>query len=116
MFTIEYYELPNGDKPVKIFINGLDLKMRAKAFGRIELLEEHGNTLREPYSKAMGDGIFELRIDFAGDITRIFFFFMIGRKAVLTNDIIKKEEKTPQNALDLAKKYKTDYERKHSNE
>jgi len=114
MFIIEYYELPNGDKPVEIFIDGLDTKMRAKAFGRIELLEEYGNTLREPYSKAMGDGVFELRIDFAGDITRIFFFFMIGRKVILTNGIVKKEEKTPQNALDLAKKYKADYEGKHN--
>ena len=35
--------------------------MRAKLVGLLELLEEKGNHLREPYSKSIGDGIFEIR-------------------------------------------------------
>ena len=31
MFDIEFYELPNGDKPVEKFMIGLDKKMRVKA-------------------------------------------------------------------------------------
>ena len=110
MIDAEYYDLPNGDMPAKMFIDDQNEKMQRKIFGRIELLEENGNTLREPYSKQLGDGIFELRIDFAGDIARIFFFFFIGKKAILTNGIIKKKEKTPRGALALAKKYKKEYE------
>ena len=49
MFEIEYYELPNGEKPVKQFINGLDMKMRVKALSSIDILAASGNTLREPY-------------------------------------------------------------------
>ena len=69
MFTIELYELPNGKKPVAEFIKSLDTKMRVKSIDSISILEEFGTKLREPYSKALGDGIFELRIKFASDIT-----------------------------------------------
>jgi len=110
MFKAEYYDLPNGDMPAKMFIDDQEEKMQRKIFGRIDLLEEYGNALREPYSKQLGGGIFELRIDFAGDIARVFFFFFVGKKAILTNGIIKKKDKTPRGALALAKKYKKEYE------
>ena len=110
MFDVDYYELPNGEKPVEQFINSLDLKMKAKALGSIEMLAEFGNTLREPYSKPIGKGLFELRIRFASDITRIFYFFVVENKIILTNGFIKKTRKTPPGEIALAMKYKTDYE------
>ena len=110
MFDVEYYALPSGEKPVEQFLDSLDLKMRVKALGSIDILAEFGNTLREPYSKAIGKGLFELRIKFAGDITRIFYFFVVDNKVVLTNGFIKKTQKTPQSEIALAMKYKTDYE------
>ena len=113
MFHVEYYELPNGEKPVEKFINGLEIKMRVKALGSIEILEEYGNTLREPYSKSLGQGIFELRIRFADDIIRILYFFVAGSKIILTNGFIKKGDKTPRGKLALAKKYKREYEERH---
>ena len=72
-------------------------------------------SLREPYSKAMGDGLFELRVKFASDITRIFYFFVVNNKIVLTNGFVKKTMRTPKAELDLARKYKADYERSHCN-
>jgi len=115
MFDVEYYELSNGTKPVKQFIDSLDIKMRAKALGGIDILAAFGNTLREPYSKAMGKGLFELRIKFASDITRIFYFFYVNNKIVLTNGFVKKTRKTPPNEIELALKYKADYERRLKN-
>jgi phage-related protein len=76
MFDLEFYTLPNGEKPVAIFIDSLDIQMRVKAFGSLAILAEYGNLLREPYSKAIVNGLFELRIKFAGDITRVFLFFL----------------------------------------
>ena len=110
MFDVEYYDLPNGDKPVEQFINSLDMKMRAKALGSIEILAEFGHTLREPYSKAIGNGLFELRIKFASDITRIFYFFVVNNKIILTNGFVKKTQKTPPGEIALAMKYKAEYE------
>ena len=62
------------------------------------------------------DSIFELRTKHGSDINRVFYFFIIGQKIILTNGIIKKTNKTPKSAIDLAKKYKTDYEWRHRNE
>lgn len=116
MFSIDFYQLPNGEKPVEAFLDSLDPKMRAKALHSISILEEFGNTLREPNSKAMGGGLFELRIKFASDISRIFYFFVVDNKIILTNGFLKKTMKTPKAQLDLARKYKADYERRHSHE
>ena len=110
MFDVEFYRLPNGKAPVEEFLDSLNVKMRNKALNSLVLLEEFGNTLREPHSKPIGDGIFELRIKFASDITRIFYFFYVGNKIVLTNGFIKKTQKTSPTEIELAKKYKEDYE------
>jgi len=87
--------------------------MQAKALGSIEILAESGNSIREPYSKPIGNGLFELRIKFASDITRIFYFFYVGNKIVVTNGFVKKTQKTPPNEIKLAMKYKADYERRN---
>ena len=110
MFDVDFYRLPDGKAPVESFLNGLNAKMRAKALHSISILEEFGNNLREPTSKPMGGGLFELRIQFAGDISRIFYFF------VVTNGFIKKTMKTPKSELTLARKYKADYERRQNHE
>lgn len=112
MFDIKFYSLPNGEKPVQQFLDSLDNKMRAKALYSLSILSEYGNALREPYSKALGDGLFELRVKFASDITRIFYFFIVDNTIVLTNGFVKKTMKTPQNEVNKARSYKADYERR----
>ena len=116
VFDIEFYTLPDGRKPVEEFLDSLPVKMRIKAIDSLDLLEEYGNKLRLPYSKALNDGLFELRIKFSSDISRIFYFFYVGNKIVVTNGFIKKTQKTPQTELVKARKYKKDYERRHSHE
>ena len=76
----------------------------------------NGPLLREPYSKSLGDGIFELRIKQGNDITRVLYFFFIGNKAILTNGFIKKTQKTPKNVIETAKKYREDYQRRNQND
>ena len=82
----------------------------------VDLLEMNGPLLREPYSKPLENGIFELRAKQGSDITRVLYFFIVGKKAVLTNGFIKKSQKTPKAEKELAKKYKADYERRYGNE
>ena len=49
--------------------------MQAKLSGLLDVLEEKGNELREPYSKHLEDGIFELRGKVGNDISRVLYFF-----------------------------------------
>ncbi len=91
--------------------------MRAKAFSEIELLEKHGPDLREPYVKTLrGKGLFELRIKFASDISRIFYFTYRQKTFVLLHGFTKKTQKTPQREIERALRYKEDYERRCDNE
>ncbi len=113
MWEVEFYEKENGEIPVYDFLLSLNEKMRAKATKEIGILSEYGNKLREPYSKHIQDGIFELRIKFASDISRIFYFFFDGDKIILTNGFIKKTQKTPKEEIERAIKYKEDYQRRY---
>lgn len=108
-FNVEFYTKVNGEKPAKEFLLELDKKMRAKLLGIIGILEESGNLLREPYSKHLEDGIFELRGKVGNNISRVMYFFYVGNRIVLTNGFIKKTQKTPKREIELAKQYRKDF-------
>ena len=116
MYEVEFYDTSEGQCPVQEFLDSLEPKIKAKTLRTIDLLETNGPELREPYSGSIGDGIFELRTKQGSNITRIFYFFFVGQKAILTNGFVKKTQKTPKADLDLAKKYKSDYERRYCHE
>lgn len=109
MFEVEFYEKANGDIPVENFLNSLDIKMRNKILMILNVLQEKGNQLREPYSKHLEDGIFEVRGKIGNDISRVLYFFYYNEKIILTNGFIKKTQKTPKKEIDLAKKYRKEY-------
>lgn len=108
-YEIEFYDRPDGTEPAKDFILSLDTKMQAKVLRTVALLRDAGPSLREPYSKPLADGIFEIRAKFGSDITRVLYFFVIGKKVILTNGFIKKTQKTPASEIALAKQYRADY-------
>ena len=108
-FVIIFYKKDDGTEPAKEFLDGLDNKMRAKMIRTVELLRDYGYELREPYSKHLNDGIFELRAKVSTDITRVLYFFVSGRKAILTHGFVKKTQKTPQSEIEKAENYRKDY-------
>ena len=73
-FKAEFYKTKDGSKPAREFILSQETKMKAKLFGLVDMLEQYGNQLREPYSKSLGDGIFEIRAKVGTDITRVLYF------------------------------------------
>ncbi len=83
--------------------------MRAKILGIISVLEEKGNQLREPYTKHLDDGIFEVRGRVGTDITRVLYFFYYGKKIIITNGFVRKTQETPKREIKLAKTYRKDY-------
>ena len=67
--------------------------MNAKLIGLMELLEEKGTELREPYSAPLEDGIFELRCKLGSNITRALYFFYVGKRIVVTNGFVKRHRR-----------------------
>ncbi len=75
----------------------------------IDMLADNGPNLREPYSKHLNDGIFELRANSGSNISRVLYFFVVGKRIVLTNGFVKKTQKTPISEIERAKQYRSDF-------
>lgn len=108
-FKVDFYRDEDGTKPVGQFIRSLPLKMKAKVVGDLHLLEEYGNAAREPLSKHLEDGIFELRSKAGSDIVRILYFFEGNRIIIATNGFVKKRQKTPRSEIELAKERRSSH-------
>lgn len=61
-----------------------------------------GPNLGEPHTKAIRDGLFELRLKGAQGIARVFYCTLVGRRIVMLHSFIKKSEKTPLRELRVA--------------
>lgn len=71
-----------------------DIKDAAVLIGALRAL---GNQLREPRSKSLEGGLFELR----GSRVRIYYGFMPGQRVVLLGGYVKKRTDTPRDVLRL---------------
>ena len=54
-------------------------------------------------------GLYEVRIEFGGDIFRVFCCFDKGSLVILLNGFQKKTQKTPQSEIDKAEKLMNEY-------
>lgn len=109
MIEIEYYRKENGSCPFEEFVDGLPEKVQYRIMESVDTLAEGGPLLREPLSKPVGDGLFELRIISGRYASRVLYFFVYGGRAVITNGFLKKSQKTPRTELQRARRYRKDW-------
>lgn len=90
-FTVEFYETDAGRCPVREFLdelNASDPGDFASVMAGLAKLR-HRQYHREPLSKALGNGLFELR--HVGKLnTRVLWFFVKGRRIVAVHSIRNK--------------------------
>ncbi len=67
-------------------------------------MKTYGPNLGMPHTKAMGDGLFELRLKGKEGIARVFYCAIINHEIIMLHMIIKKQQKTASQELRLAKK------------
>jgi phage-related protein len=73
------------------------------SFVRIaEQMEINGPNLGLPYTKTMGNGLFEIRARGSEGIGRAFFCCMKEQKILILHGFIKKTQNTPRRELRLA--------------
>lgn len=75
------------------FMQTLDEKVQRKIDYVLQLLKMQ-ERLSTKFVKALKDGLFELRIEYEGNIFRVFFIFDEGQIVVLFNGFQKKTDKT----------------------
>ncbi|MBI5198045.1 MAG: type II toxin-antitoxin system RelE/ParE family toxin [Nitrospirae bacterium] len=107
MFTVEFYQTPQGDSPVDLFLDGLPEKPRGKIEKWLKLLEEKGPDLPRPYADLLQGKIRELRVSFGKYECRLYFIH--GKTIVITNGFLKKTQKIPQDMIDRAERCRMDW-------
>ncbi|OGV68183.1 MAG: hypothetical protein A2498_15030 [Lentisphaerae bacterium RIFOXYC12_FULL_60_16] len=116
-FSVEFYVTDGGQSPVQEFL----LKMKASdrddfaavAAGLEKL--RHRQYHREPLTKALNDGLFELR--HVGKLnTRVLWFFMKGRRIVAVHGIRNKGQALPVRDLETARTRMRDWLERYGHE
>lgn len=100
-----YINSQTKEVPLIEYLDVLNPKVRAKILKYIDFLRERKGYLDEPYSRHIMGKIRELRVDFARDKHRIFYFVFVGRKIILLHGFTKKTQKTPRQEINKAIKY-----------
>lgn len=90
------------------FISTLDEQEKKKVHYILSLLQTE-DRLPIKFIKLIRDGLYELRIQYNGNIFRIFFIFDEGQVVVLFNGFQKKSQKTPDKEIAKALKIKEEY-------
>jgi phage-related protein len=98
-FEIEYFH-----ERVLNYIESWPVDVLADYARLVELLMEHGPSLRLPHSRAFGEGLFELRPKGRSGIGRAIYCFLLGKRVVVLHAFIKKTQQTPDRELKLARK------------
>jgi len=68
-----------------------------------ETMETFGPDLGMPHTRAMGSGLFELRLKAAEGIARVFYCTLVGQRIVFLHQFVKKTDKTPPREIRIAR-------------
>ena len=103
-FTVEFFETRDGRYPVREFLDAMKQSdpgdFAAVVAGLTKLRDRRYH--REPLSKALGEGLLELR--HVGHLnTRILWFFTKGRRVILVHGIRNKGRSLPSRDLATAR-------------
>lgn len=90
------------------FIVQLTVKERKKLDYLVSLLETE-DRLPVKFIKYIREGLYELRMEYNGNIYRVFFIFDEGQIVVLFNGFQKKSQKTPEQEIEKALRIKEEY-------
>ena len=113
-FEVEFYETSGGSSPVLEFLEELRLSEpgdHAAVLRGLAKLRDRQNH-REPLTKALGDGLYELR--HVGKLnTRVLWFFMKGRRIIAVHGIRNKGQAIQTRDLDTAEKRMRDWQERN---
>lgn len=112
-FIVEFYETEAGTCPVQEFLDKLkasdpdDFAAVVAGLAKLRRRQYH----REPLSKALGDGLFELR--HVGKLnTRVLWFFAKNRRIVAVHGIRNKGQAIPARDLHTARERVRDWRKR----
>jgi phage-related protein len=112
-FIVEFYETETGTCPVRAFLDELkdsdphDFAAVLAGLAKLRNRQYH----REPLSKAIGNGLYELR--HVGKLnTRLLWFFVKNRRIVAVHGIRNKGQVIPARDIDCARERMLDWRKR----
>ena len=105
--NVVFFKTEAGNEPVRKWLKALS-KEDCKAIGTDVLTVQFAWPVGKPLVDNLGDGIWEVRSRLGNRIART-LFAVVDEEIVLLHGFIKKQQRTPQDELDLAKKRKKQY-------
>ena len=108
-WTITYYS-----ESIQNEILALPAGFLARYLRYTDRMEVYGPDLGMPHTRAMGEGLFELRLKAAEGISRVFYCTIVGKKIVILHQFTKKSEKTPPRELTVARRRLKEVKNAHS--
>jgi len=98
-WTITYYS-----ESLQNEILDLPAGFLARFLRYADRMELYGPDLGIPHTRAMGEGLFELRLKSVEGIARVFYCTIMGKSIVMLHQFIKKTDKTPPKELAIARR------------
>ncbi len=83
-------------------IMNLPVGLQARYIHLTQRMIKYGSDLGMPHTRAIGDGLFELRLKSKEGISRIFYCTLANYKILMLHTFIKKSQKTPLRELKIA--------------
>jgi len=112
-FSVEFYETEAGACPVREFPDELkasdpdDFAAVVAGLAKLRNRQHH----REPLSKALGDGLFELR--HVGKLnTRVLWFFAKNRRIIAVHGVRNKGQAIPARDIQTARERMRDWRKR----
>jgi phage-related protein len=110
MRKVIFYHLENGKCPVEDYLESLTNKQVEKVFFVLDLVESFDIVPRKFFKKLDStDDIWEVRVQYANNIFRLFGFFDGNDLVVLNHAFTKKTQRVPKKEIKIAEQRKKDY-------
>src|ERR1700685_2096499 len=105
--NVVFFQTEAENEPVRKWLKDLP-KEDCQTIGADILTVQYAWPVGKPLVDNLGDGIWEVRSRLSNRIART-LFAVVEEEIVLLHGFIKKQQKTPADELDLAKKRKKQY-------
>lgn len=104
---VVFFKTATGNEPVREWLKAMS-KEDSKTIGADILTVQYAWPVGKPLVDNLGGGIWEVRSRLDNRIART-LFAVVDQEIVLLNGFVKKQQKTPSDELELAKKRKKQY-------
>ena len=98
------WEIRYHDEKLQVAVLALPAGLLARYLQLTDRMMQYGPDLGMPHTRAMGSGLFELRLKSQEGIGRVFYCTLVQHRIVMLHQFVKKTDKTPPKDLAFARK------------